>query len=92
MKTTKLHYFPPIPDGRCVLELAHRGDEGQQPWIPITKKVYWPPTATTNNQDQNMSNGANNHKAADSALQSGKNLQKKLVCTNVMKVEFMLDL
>ena len=38
-------------DNQCLLELTHRGPaEGGPPgeckWIPITKKVYWPPTGT----------------------------------------------
>jgi len=31
-------------EGRCLLELTHRSNtEGNQNWIPTTKKVYWPP-------------------------------------------------
>ena len=31
-------------EGRCLLELTHRSNtEGQDHWIPIAKKVYWPP-------------------------------------------------
>ena len=41
----------PFADNQCLLELTHRGPaEGGPPgeckWIPITKKVYWPPTGT----------------------------------------------
>merc|ERR1711881_298507 len=31
-------------EGRCLLELTHRSNnEGSESWIPVTKKVYWPP-------------------------------------------------
>lgn len=38
-----LNVFP-ITEGRCLLELTHRSNtEGQDHWLPIAKKVYWPP-------------------------------------------------
>ena len=40
-----------VSDNQCLLELTHRGPAeggppGESKWIPITKKVYWPPTGT----------------------------------------------
>ena len=36
-------------DNQCLLELTHQGpvgDGGESKWMPTSKKVYWPPTAT----------------------------------------------
>ena len=31
-------------EGRCLLELTHKSNqEGSENWVPIAKKVYWPP-------------------------------------------------
>lgn len=33
-----------LTEGRCLLELTHRSNnEGQDSWVPVAKKVYWPP-------------------------------------------------
>ena len=47
-KVLKFTFFA---DNLCLLELTHRGPAdggppGESKWIPITKKVYWPPTGT----------------------------------------------
>ena len=50
---------------QCLLELTHRGSAdgaspGESKWIPITKKVYWPPTGTAAAaQSHNGQNGPN---------------------------------
>ena len=37
-------FYSFFTEGRCLLELTHRSNtEGNQNWIPTTKKVYWPP-------------------------------------------------
>ena len=39
-----VHFIFFFAEGRCLLELTHRSNtEGNQNWIPTTKKVYWPP-------------------------------------------------
>ena len=49
-------------EGRCLLELTHKSNqEGSENWVPIAKKVYWPPPGPV--------------KAESSpSVQSGKNL------------------
>ena len=58
--------FRLLADNQCLLELTHRGpadgaSPGESKWIPITKKVYWPPTGTTAAaaQSHNGQNGPN---------------------------------
>jgi len=37
-------YFFIFSEGRCLLELTHKSNqEGSEHWVPIAKKVYWPP-------------------------------------------------
>jgi len=39
-----LFYYLCFLEGRCLLELTHKQcGEGGDTWVPITKKVYWPP-------------------------------------------------
>ena len=39
-----INTFVYFSEGRCLLELTHRSNtEGQEHWVPTTKKVYWPP-------------------------------------------------
>jgi hypothetical protein len=36
--------FLTFSEGRCLLELTHKSNnDGEEAWVPITKKVYWPP-------------------------------------------------
>ena len=73
-KRARKEAFPPgltfwkfrlLADNQCLLELTHRGpadgaSPGESKWIPITKKVYWPPTGTTAAaQSHNGQNGPN---------------------------------
>ncbi|XP_049778315.1 protein hairless [Schistocerca cancellata] len=34
-------------DGKFILELSHRTEGDRTSWVPVPKKTYWPPPATT---------------------------------------------
>ena len=56
-------------EGKCLLELTHRGlggnHEGRSAtgtWVPIAKKVYWPPQATANTMNIKSENSGQSGK------------------------------
>ncbi len=67
-------------EGRCLLELTHRnsGDRGDV-WIPITKKVYWPPTGGTagGNGGQTASAASSSSSSAPAAAPAATNIKSE---------------
>ena len=63
-----------LSDGRILFELTHRenGDRGGSAWVPITKKVYWPPT------DSNPINPGTVKSESNMSAPSGKMRTEKL--------------